>query len=59
MHCFDLLEGDGPPSDRLIVVDRRLHIDPAAYVATSSLALLGILMALGFLIFNIRYRKLK
>ncbi|XP_038054948.1 gamma-aminobutyric acid type B receptor subunit 2-like [Patiria miniata] len=52
-------KGGVVPVDKLLVFDQRLRINFAAYVTTTILAACGMLLALLFLLFNIRYRKTK
>ncbi|XP_022086469.1 gamma-aminobutyric acid type B receptor subunit 2-like isoform X2 [Acanthaster planci] len=52
-------EGGTVPVDKLLVFDQRLRINFAAYITTTALAACGMLLAVMFLLFNIRYRKTK
>nr|XP_054755802.1 gamma-aminobutyric acid type B receptor subunit 2-like isoform X2 [Lytechinus pictus] len=47
------------PVDHLIVLDKPIRIDSAAFLSMSVLTVLGIILALLFLAFNVKYRKTK
>lgn len=60
VRCVELQWAGGQvPIAKRVFKLRVVTIAPAAFLAISSLAIIGITLAIGFLIFNLHFRRLK
>jgi gamma-aminobutyric acid type B receptor len=57
--CHDVSWLRGVPAARRLLKKRIETIAPAAFLVVTSLALIGIVLALTFLAFNLHFRKIK